>query len=418
MAENQKGPSDAVQKTANAAHAVHGAVKAGKAVAAAAKGAAVGGPYGAVAGALWENRRLVLKIVIAVAFILFLPILFVLMLPSIIFGGVDMSSPEVPILNNNTAILQNVTEADTAIRTLLQEDYDTVISKVQKEIEKLAEGTKYEVVDPFDERLLYNSSLVISQYCVKTNYQDISVADFKRAINSARSTNLFNYTRSTKQVEITVTNAEGKPETVTENVIVFTVEYYGEGYFRDTVFHLTDEQQQYAQEYAANLDLFLDDQFAADSNNTHQSIPGWTQDSPFDWTGEGFHSPFAGEDWQSHITSPFGYRLDPFTRQPSGHSGLDIGMPRGTPIHAAKDGVVVKAVQQNTGYGYHIILNHGNGYTTLYGHCNELLVREGDRVKAGDVIAKVGTTGRSTGYNLHFEVIKDGEPQDPLSFIS
>ena len=91
MAENQKGPSDAVQKTANAAHAVHGAVKAGKAVAAAAKGAAVGGPYGAVAGALWENRRLVLKIVIAVAFILFLPILFVLMLPSIIFGGVDMS---------------------------------------------------------------------------------------------------------------------------------------------------------------------------------------------------------------------------------------------------------------------------------------------------------------------------------------
>ena len=194
------------------------------------------------------------------------------MLPSIIFGGVDMSSPEVPILNNNTAILQNVTEADTAIRTLLQEDYDTVISKVQKEIEKLAEGTKYEVVDPFDERLLYNSSLVISQYCVKTNYQDISVADFKRAINSARSTNLFNYTRSTKQVEITVTNAEGKPETVTENVIVFTVEYYGEGYFRDTVFHLTDEQQQYAQEYAANLDLFLDDQFAADSNNTHQSL--------------------------------------------------------------------------------------------------------------------------------------------------
>ena len=78
----------------------------------------------------------------------------------------------------------------------------------------------------------------------------------------------------------------------------------------------------------------------------------------------------------------------------------------------------MKAVQQNTGYGYHIILNHGNGYTTLYGHCNELLVREGDRVKAGDVIAKVGTTGRSTGYHLHFEVIKDGEPQDPLSFIS
>lgn len=418
MAENQKGQSDAVQKTANAAHAVHGAVKAGKAVAAAAKGAAVGGPYGAVAGALWENRRLILKIVIAVAFILFLPILFVLMLPSMIFGGVDMSSPDIPVLNDNTAIMQNITEADTAIRVLLQEDYDAVMVEVQKKIAGLTAATKYEVIDPFNERLLYSSSLVISQYCVKTDYQNISVSDFKRAINSVRSTKLFSYTQSTKQVERTETNSAGEQVTFTENVIVFTVEYHGESYFRDTVFHLTDEEQRYAQEYAANLELFLDDQFAADSNSTHQSIPGLSQNHPYDWSGEGFQSPFAGMDWQSHITSPFGYRLDPFTRQPSGHSGLDIGLPLGTEIHAAKDGVVVKAVQQNTGYGYHIILNHGNGYTTLYGHCSELLVREGATVKAGDVIAKVGTTGRSTGYHLHFEVIKDGEPQDPLSYIS
>lgn len=418
MAENQKGPSDAVQKSANAAHAVHGAVKAGKAIAAAAKGAAVGGPYGAVAGALWENRRLLLKIIMVVAFILLLPVLFILMLPSMIFGGVDMSTPDVPILNDNAVIMQNIKEADTAIRTLLQENYDAVINKVQEEIEDLDEGTKYEVVDPFDTQLLYNSSLIISQYCVfKTDYRDVSVPDFKREISRAHKSDLFSYTKSSKQVESVVENAKGEPETVTETVAVFTVQYMGDSYFSDTLFQLTDEQKQYAREYATNLDIFLDDQFTMDSNNTHQSIPGLTQDCPYDWTDKGFQSPFVGMDWQSRITSPFGYRLDPFTKKPSGHSGLDIGMPRGTPIRASKDGIVVKAVKQDTGYGYHIILNHGNGYSTLYGHCSELLVKNGDTVKAGDVIAKVGTTGRSTGYHLHFEVIKDGEPQNPLDYI-
>lgn len=87
LEQPDKKDSGAVQKSAQAAHAVHSAVKTGKAIAGAAKGAAIGGPYGAAAAALWENRRTVVKIVIAVVFVLFLPVLIVLMLPSMIFGG-------------------------------------------------------------------------------------------------------------------------------------------------------------------------------------------------------------------------------------------------------------------------------------------------------------------------------------------
>ena len=107
------------------------------------------------------------------------------------------------------------------------------------------------------------------------------------------------------------------------------------------------------------------------------------------------------------ITSPQGYRTDPITGETSYHSGTDIAVPEGTPILAAADGTVTVANALDSwggSYGYHVKLDHGSGLTTLYAHCSSICVTAGQQVKAGEVIAYVGQTGRATGPHLHFEV--------------
>ena len=99
------------------------------------------------------------------------------------------------------------------------------------------------------------------------------------------------------------------------------------------------------------------------------------------------------------------------------HRGIDIGMPMGTPICATKDGTVSTSVYGTGSYGYYIILDHGDGIQTLYAHCSELLVSVGDVVTKGQVIAKVGSTGNSTGPHVHFEVRINGERVDPLPYL-
>ena len=107
------------------------------------------------------------------------------------------------------------------------------------------------------------------------------------------------------------------------------------------------------------------------------------------------------------ITSPQGYRTDPITGEISYHSGTDIAVPEGTPILAAADGTVTVANALDSwggSYGYYVKLDHGSGLTTLYAHCSSICVTMGQQVKAGEVIAYVGHTGRATGPHLHFEV--------------
>ena len=107
------------------------------------------------------------------------------------------------------------------------------------------------------------------------------------------------------------------------------------------------------------------------------------------------------------ITSPQGYRTDPITGEVSYHSGTDIAVPEGTPILAAADGTVTIANALDSwggSYGYHVKLDHGGGLTTLYAHCSSICVTAGQQIKAGQVIAYVGQTGRATGPHLHFEV--------------
>ncbi len=116
------------------------------------------------------------------------------------------------------------------------------------------------------------------------------------------------------------------------------------------------------------------------------------------------------------ITSYYGYRKDPFTGKTAYHSGYDFACAKGTKIYAADSGTVVIAAW-NGGYGNCVTINHGGGIMTLYGHCSELLVTAGQKVSRGDVIAKVGSTGRSTGNHLHFEVRKNGSVIDPSPYI-
>ena len=131
---------------------------------------------------------------------------------------------------------------------------------------------------------------------------------------------------------------------------------------------------------------------------------------------DGFCSPI-GPNWRNIITSEFGYRKDPFTGKTKGHSGMDLAVPTGTPIRAALPGTVTVSTYNKGGYGYYVMIDHGGGLSTLYGHCSQLLAQVGRTVQAGDVIALSGSTGRSTGPHLHFEVRVNGERTNPRSYL-
>ena len=116
------------------------------------------------------------------------------------------------------------------------------------------------------------------------------------------------------------------------------------------------------------------------------------------------------------ITSPFGYRIHPIFGTQIYHSGIDIGVDTGTPIVAADGGVVIEADWLG-GYGYAVVIDHGNGLSTLYGHNSELAVSLGQSVQQGQVIAYAGSTGYSTGPHCHFEVRVNGSPVDPMGYL-
>lgn len=131
---------------------------------------------------------------------------------------------------------------------------------------------------------------------------------------------------------------------------------------------------------------------------------------------DGFCSPI-GENWRNVVTSEFGNRRDPFTGERRGHTGMDLAVPTGTSVRAALPGTVTVSAYNQGGYGYYVMIDHGNGLSTLYGHNSKLLARVGQTVEAGDVIALSGSTGRSTGPHLHFEVRINGERTNPRSYL-
>lgn len=112
------------------------------------------------------------------------------------------------------------------------------------------------------------------------------------------------------------------------------------------------------------------------------------------------------------VTSPFGYRIHPIYGDERLHRGVDIGGDYGQKVHCALDGKVIEAGQGKS-YGNYVVVSHGDHLKTLYAHCQEIVVKEGEKVAKGDTVALVGSTGDSTGPHLHFEIIIDDDPIDP-----
>jgi len=117
------------------------------------------------------------------------------------------------------------------------------------------------------------------------------------------------------------------------------------------------------------------------------------------------------------FTSGYGVRSDPFGRGATMHGGIDLAGPSGTPIYATADGTVGRAGWNSGGYGNLVEVDHGRGIETRYGHLSQILVRPGQQVKRGQLIARMGSTGRSTGSHLHYEVRIEGRPVNPIPFM-
>ncbi len=276
MAENSRPIAEPLQKGAQAAQFVRGAVKTGKAIAGAAKGAAAGGVWGAVAGFAWENRKFLTKVLIAATALLMIPIIILCMLPSVIFGGFGSShspaDPSRPIVNSSVAIDTNLTEISTAVSTVLSEGMAGTLQAIENDYANCtADGM--EIINPHESSPNFNANLFVGQYCAAKSeyYTTISVSDMENMLRQGKD-KLYSYTKKEEErlvetVTVTVTvdattGEETEVETVTttvENWIVYTVSYNGEAYFADEVFHLTAEQKELADDYAYNLSLFLGD---------------------------------------------------------------------------------------------------------------------------------------------------------------
>jgi murein DD-endopeptidase MepM/ murein hydrolase activator NlpD len=125
--------------------------------------------------------------------------------------------------------------------------------------------------------------------------------------------------------------------------------------------------------------------------------------------------PVSKEDL-TRMASGYGWRLDPFTKARKMHTGMDFTSPRGTPIYATGTGKVIRVDNRSTGYGKHIRIDHGFGYVTLYAHLSKYNVKKGKKVKRGDVIGYVGSTGRSQAPHLHYEVRYNKRKINPINF--
>lgn len=248
-----------LEQAANTAHSIYGALKTGKAIAAAAKGAAVGGPYGAVAGLALEVGQNGKKLLAAVLALLTLPVLVVLMLPGLIFG--DLSSSGALALNDDTAISSQMSAVVSAIDTVPLEGIADAEARIAQDFASTS-GDNYEIVNPYETDRTSNANSFIAQYCAakEETWDTISLSDLQDILRQGKGS-LYSFTRTseTRTVEADDPSTPNVVETKQETWYIYTLAYNGEGYFADAVFHLTDTQKSLANSYAENLSVFLGD---------------------------------------------------------------------------------------------------------------------------------------------------------------
>ena len=399
------------------AAAARNAGKLGKIAAAGARG----GVQGAAAQAVKEYGH---ELAFFAAVVLCLPVLMLLLLPSVIFNGV-MDSPDDPdsfILNNDVAVAENVIAIKDRIGAVLQQDYEDTLTAIET---ARASQTYSDVTDPVAGDVTFDTLSILSMYCAHTgaaDYTQISIDDLEKQVKDHQGS-YYSYTTSTETRTVTeeVPAEDGTTIEVEsqQTFTVYTVAYAGEGYFANTVWALTDDEKSQASDYAANLTLYLYDLKGREGISILDELDAYLQAHPSTGVVSGeFGNPFNDPNWRTHISSPFGHRADVGLagRDTTDHKGLDIAMPYGTPILAVQGGTVVTAKYGNS-YGNYVVIDHGGGLSTLYAHCSQLLVSVGDVVSKYDTIAKVGSTGDSTGNHLHIGVIYNGDFVDPSPYL-
>ncbi len=245
MANDNKNELENSIQTANK---VKGAVKTGKSLSNIAKGASSAGPYGAIASTLWENREIVKKVVVSCSFLLLLPILYILMLPSVIFDGLDNPSTG-DILNNDVAIRQNISEAQNIVSEILFDNHSVILEEINSEISNLGEHEVGKIVDAYSDGGYENVFILISQYSAyKEDYKEINLRDLENVMRRGNSSNNLYYYTTTESTNIV--------EGVEITTYTYTIQYNGTEYFNE-LFKLDEQQQIYAMEYANNLMIYL-----------------------------------------------------------------------------------------------------------------------------------------------------------------
>lgn len=253
MADHQTGLNEAVL-VGRAMASISGAVK-----------GATAGPFGAVIDAAIQNRETLKKAVAGIVSLLLIPVLFIVMLPGLVFGNL---SENTGALTSNSRINENIRAANEAIVEVLQECHDEVLADVNAAASRVPESDAVSITDPYAYYISVNANQLIAQFCAsKDNYRDINLTELKQVIR-ANKDGLFTYDVSTETVTMEVTvdaGAEGEAgegtdsqtQTVTFTRHNFVINYAGDSYFADHVFHLNDKQKKVADAYAENLTLFF-----------------------------------------------------------------------------------------------------------------------------------------------------------------
>lgn len=226
------------------------------------------------AGFVWENRKIIGKIIIAIIAFLMIPIMLLCMLPSLIFGGLkdafSPNDPNTPILNSSVAVESNLAEISTTVSTVLSESIKDVLQDIEKDYASCTADGK-EIINPYESFQNFNANQFVGQYCAAKNedYASMSVKDMENMLRQNKD-KLYSYSKKEEErtvetvtVTVTVDVTTGKEKitetviTSTEKWIVYTITYKGEPYFADEVFRLNDKQKALANDYAQNLSLFL-----------------------------------------------------------------------------------------------------------------------------------------------------------------
>ncbi|MDO5556051.1 MAG: peptidoglycan DD-metalloendopeptidase family protein [Clostridia bacterium] len=303
---------------------------------------------------------------------------------------------EIATLENNVNDIEKQISEVTKKLNLIQENYNLQKDILQNRIVALYESGDILYLD------VLLSSNTLSEFV--TNYY--LIGEIAKHDNEL----LENIDRQKTQIETIKVSLEENKEnlkTIKKNKEKTVIALENSKIIRNSYINKLTEQEKETQNKI--------DAFQIELNNIETQIVALTTGSANpDYTGGELAWPAPG---YTTITSNFGMRYHPIFKVNRMHSGTDIGMPTGAYIVAANDGIVIQSMY-TTGYGNMVMIDHGGGISTVYGHGSEIIAQTGQTVKKGDIIMKAGSTGWSTGPHLHFEIRVNGKCIDPLPYIT